>query len=286
MRFSIGRFGAPHRSGASGNRVRASGAPGASDASERASGAASPSPHRRMWNVIAALLVVLAVALIQLWRADSDSAPEPGGAGRASGAAGSASSGELTASEALSALSELPGGRPDSGRGYSRAEFGLGDGWPDTDGDGCTVRNEVLRRDLAGVTFWSGKSTPPGCVVATGTLRDPYSGTVISFDRARAPEAVTIDHVVALYDAWRAGAQDWDADTRAQFATDPLNLLAVSGAANKEKGHATAAQWLPDNPAFVCEYAARQVAVKRAYGLRVDDDERHALHEVLSDCVR
>ncbi|MDK7197755.1 HNH endonuclease family protein [Actinotignum sp. GS-2025f] len=273
MRFSIGRPGASHRSGASGNRGRASGA------SERASGAAAPSPHRRMWNVIAALLVVLAVALIQLWRADSDSAPQSGGTG-------SASRGKLTASEALSALSELPGGRPDSGRGYSRAEFGLGDGWPDTDGDGCTVRNEVLRRDLAGVTFWVGKSTPPGCVVATGTLRDPYSGTEISFDRAHAPEAVTIDHVVALYDAWRAGAQDWDADTRAQFATDPLNLLAVSGTANKEKGHATAAQWLPDNPAFVCEYAARQVAVKRAYGLRVDDDERHALHEVLSDCVR
>ncbi|MDE1642589.1 MAG: HNH endonuclease family protein [Actinotignum sanguinis] len=256
MRFSMGRSGARH------GDTQASG---------------TSSPHRRMWTVIAALLMVLAAALLQLSHTGSDS--EPGGIG-------SASSGTLTASQALSALSELPGGRPDSGRGYSRAEFGLEDGWPDTDGDGCTVRNEVLRRDLAGVTFWSGKSTPPGCVVATGTLRDPYTGTEISFDRAREPQAVTIDHVVALYDAWRAGAQDWDADTRAQFATDPLNLLAVSGAANKEKGHATAARWLPDNPAFVCEYAARQVAVKRAYGLRVDDDERHALHEVLSDCVR
>lgn len=256
MRFSMGRSGARH------GDTQASG---------------TSSPHRRMWTVIAALLMVLAAALLQLSRTGSDSAP---------GGIGSASSGTLTASQALSALSELPGGRPDSGHGYSRAEFGLEDGWPDTDGDGCTVRNEVLRRDLAGVTFWSGKSTQPGCVVATGTLRDPYTGTEISFDRAREPQAVTIDHVVALYDAWRAGAQDWDADTRARFATDPLNLLAVSGAANKEKGHATAARWLPDNPAFVCEYAARQVAVKRAYGLRVDDDERHALHEVLSDCVR
>ena len=220
MRFSMGRSGARH------GDTQASG---------------TSSPHRRMWTVITALLMVLAAALLQLSRTGSDS--EPGGIG-------SASSGTLTASQALSALSELPGGRPDSGRGYSRAEFGLEDGWPDTDGDGCTVRNEVLRRDLAGVTFWSGKSTPPGCVVATGTLRDPYTGTEISFDRAREPQAVTIDHVVALYDAWRAGAQDWDADTRARFATDPLNLLAVSGAANKEKGHATAARWLPDNPAF------------------------------------
>ncbi|HMO11640.1 MAG TPA: HNH endonuclease family protein, partial [Actinotalea sp.] len=79
----------------------------------------------------------------------------------------------------------------------------------------------VLRRDLADVVL-------DGCRVLTGVLLDPYGGGTIVFDSDR-PEQVQVDHVVALADAWRKGAQQWTAQRRLEFANDPVNLLAVSG---------------------------------------------------------
>lgn len=46
-----------------------------------------------------------------------------------------------------------------------------------------------------------------GCVVASGTLDDPYTATTIFFVRGPNSGDVQIDHVVALSDAWQKGAQ-------------------------------------------------------------------------------
>ncbi len=157
--------------------------------------------------------------------------------------------------------------------GYDRAEFG--DGW-DVLADGCTVRDQVLRRDLTGLTL-------DGCKVQAGTLADPYGGEVIAFDRSR-PEEVQIDHVVALANAWRTGAQGWSYLDRVTFANDPLNLLAVDGELNQDKGSDDAASWLPE-AAYRCPYAIRQIAVKERYGLWVTRDERSALDRALGGCT-
>ena len=106
-----------------------------------------------------------------------------------------------------------------------------------------------------------------GCVVATGVLHDPYTSATIHFTRGvTTSEAVQIDHVVALGDAWQTGAQQLSLTVRTNLANDPLELLAVSGPANDQKGDADAASWLPPNKGFRCSYVARQVAVKRATG--------------------
>ena len=97
-------------------------------------------------------------------------------------------------------------------------------------------------------------------------------------------EAVQIDHVVALGDAWQKGAQQWTSAERVAFANDPLELLAVSGPANQQKGDADTATWLPPNKAFRCAYVARQVAVKRKYRLWVTAAEEQAMIRVLSGC--
>jgi hypothetical protein len=47
----------------------------------------------------------------------------------------------------------------------------------------------------------------------------------------------------------------------------PLNLLVVNAGANRQKGDGDAATWLPANKPFRCGYIARQIAVKRKYGL-------------------
>ena len=72
--------------------------------------------------------------------------------------------------------------------------------------------------------------------------------------------------------------------TRAAFANDPLNLLAVDGPHQPRKGDGDAATWLPPNKAFRCAYVARQIAVKHRYTLWVTAAERDAMVRVLTTC--
>lgn len=201
---------------------------------------------------------------------------------------GPASSGPTSSSEAappvagtaLAAVARLPvkGRAPTTG--YDRTLFGYRT--VDVDRNGCDVRNDVLRRDLVDVVIRAGTA---GCVVQTGTLHDPYTGTTIAFTRgATTSEAVQIDHVVALSDAWQTGAQGWDTATLHRFGNDPLELLAVSGPANDRKGDGDTATWLPPSTGYRCTYVARQVAVKLAYGLWVTPAESAAMSRVLTSC--
>ena len=93
-----------------------------------------------------------------------------------------------------------------------------------------------------------------------------------------------IDHVVALADAWYKGARSWDPQRRLDFANDPRNLLAVSPKANFDKAFRDAASWLPPNEAFRCDFVARQIEVKAAYGLWLSAKEKKAMESVLSRC--
>ena len=100
-----------------------------------------------------------------------------------------------TALAALAGL-EVKGRAPQTG--YDRELFGSG--WGDPDRNGCDARNDVLARDLTGKTFKPGTRN---CVVAAGTLVDPFSGAAIDFRRGQdTSDDVQIDHVVALSDAW------------------------------------------------------------------------------------
>ncbi len=181
---------------------------------------------------------------------------------------------------ALEALALLPvrGRAPQTG--YDRDQYG--EGWVDTDRNGCDTRNDVLARDLTAEQFRPGTRD---CVVTSGVLLDPYSGATILFQRGQGTsEAVQIDHVVALSNSWQTGAQGWDAATRVAFANDPLNLLAVDGALNSQKRDGDAATWLPPDRGYRCAYVARQVAVKTTYGLWTTQAEHDAMATVLGTC--
>lgn len=183
------------------------------------------------------------------------------------------------ASRALEVLDALPikGRAPKTG--YDRALFGQA--WADVDANGCDTRNDILKRDLAQITFTNGVP----CQVATGTLNDPYTANTIQFVRgAETSSAVQIDHVVALSDAWQKGAQQLTAGQRTAFANDPLNLLAVDGPANMQKGDGDAATWLPPQRSYWCNYVARQIAVKATYSLWVTQAERDTMADILANC--
>lgn len=184
------------------------------------------------------------------------------------------------AGTALALLEEIPvkGRAPKTG--YSRDEFGPA--WADVDRNGCDTRNDILNRDLTEVVHTN--SVP--CKVESGVLDDPYTGTVIHFQRGQdTSAAVQIEHSVALSDAWQKGAQQLTAERRLQFANDPLNLLAVDGPANMAKGDSDAATWLPPNKEFRCEYVAQQTAVKAKYELWMTAAEHTAIHSILSGCT-
>jgi hypothetical protein len=146
--------------------------------------------------------------------------------------------------------------------------------------NGCNTRDDVLRRDLTDLVV-----RPGTCYAQSGTLHDPYGTESIAF--VRGPDtssAVQIDHVVSLSDAWYKGARSWDDQRRRNFANDPRNLLAVGGDVNFDKAFRDAASWLPPNATFRCEFVARQVTVKTAYGLWVSAKEKQAMQNVLADC--
>jgi hypothetical protein len=218
----------------------------------------------------ARLIVISAVALVL--------------ANTASGFATNSHAGKSThrdgSSTALAAVSKLQVKDLAPKTGYSRKQFGPA--WKDVDQNGCDTRDDILRRDLTSLTSRSG---PDGCIITSGALDDPYTATLIQYKRGGGA-SVDIDHVAALGDDWRTGAATWTADKRLRLANDPLNLLAVSASANRQKGDKDASDWLPPNSRFVCTYVAYQVAVKLKYGLWVTPAERATLQSVLGACPK
>lgn len=178
---------------------------------------------------------------------------------------------------ALAALEDLPVKERTNTDDYKRDAFGKA--WLDVDNNGCDTRNDILARDLTDIVVDS------SCKVQTGVFNDPYTGTVINFDRSTGNGGgVDIDHIIPLSLAWQTGAANWDEDTRIAFANDPLNLVASDAGENRKKGDKDASRYLPPNVGFQCEYVARQVTVRTKYATFVTQAEKDAMREVLNTC--
>jgi hypothetical protein len=166
--------------------------------------------------------------------------------------------------------------------GYTRAQFGPT--WADVDRNGCDTRNDILKRDLTSLVF---RAKTRNCVVESGTLIDRYSGETIKFVRGNISSMeVQIDHVVALSNAWQTGAFKLSAEQRRALANDPLNLFAVKGRLNSQKGDGDAATWLPPLKSFRCSYVAHQIAVKAKYSLWLVAPEKAAMAAILAKCPK
>jgi hypothetical protein len=164
--------------------------------------------------------------------------------------------------------------------GYTRAQFGPA--WADVDRNGCDTRNDILKRDLTSITY---RAKTRNCVVESGTLVDRYSGETINFVKGNISSMeVQIDHVVALSNAWQTGAFKLSTDQRRALSNDPLNLFAVKGRLNSQKGDGDAATWLPPLKNFRCSYVAQQIAVKAKYSLWVTAPEKAAMVSILAKC--
>ena len=166
----------------------------------------------------------------------------------------------------LEGLVVAPDGPP---TGYDRVGgFGT---WLPT-GSGCDTRDTVLARDLTAPTVRH------GCDVVAGTLHSPYTGATVTGPS----RTVQIDHRVPLSLAWRTGAATWTRARRVAFANDPLELVAVEGAANESKGDSGPEAWAP--PADRCGYARGFVAVLVKYHLAVTAARKAALTRMMATC--
>ena len=236
---------------------------------------------RGLRRALALLLVAVLLVGGGLWlrshqwsvRSALDSLLNPAGTAVSTGFAGSGVQTYSTASEVLATLTVA---EPYAQTRYKRDAYG--DPWADVDRNGCNQRNDILTRDLTNLDIAS------NCYVLSGNLLDPYTAESIDFTRGpKTSEAVPIDHVVALSNAWVSGAWKWSADQRLLLANDPLNLQAAGQAANTEKSDKSADAWLPQT-GYRCEYVARQISVKAAYQLTVTSAEKRAMQGVLATC--
>ena len=177
---------------------------------------------------------------------------------------------------------------PERAHRYDYRRPAFGEAWDDDNDaplghNGCDTRDDILNRDLVYKTYVSIKRCPDA--VATGTLHDPYTNTIIQFQRgAKVGEAVQVDHIVPLAYAWDMGAYNWPLPERLRFANDPANLLAVEGQANQDKGDSPPAQWMPPNTAFACQYAMQFITVLRGYQLPVDQASAGVLRQAAATC--
>jgi hypothetical protein len=226
-------------------------------------------------------VAVLGIGIAVLLR--HQDAPTARPTGVPTSTAASRSAGTPSYDVARATLKDLPV------RGWDlQADFGryrFGEAWSDDVNvefghNGCNTRDDILRRDLDELVV-----RPGTCYAQTGVLHDPYSGQTIAFTRGpTTSDAVQIDHVVSLSDAWHKGARGWDDQRLRDFANDPRNLLAVGAQANFDKAYRDATAWLPANEGFRCEFVARQIAVKAAYGLWLSKNEKATMEDVLVRC--
>jgi hypothetical protein len=140
-------------------------------------------------------------------------------------------------------------------------------------GGGCTARQYVLARD--------------GVDVETGSDCQPDSGSWQSdFDNTWTTTVsnATIDHVVALSEAWASGAWAWTTAERQAFANDVNSpqLWIATTSANSSKSDYDPAEWMPVNTTGLrCDYVKAWIHVKYLYDLSVDSAEANAMESHL-----
>lgn len=141
----------------------------------------------------------------------------------------------------------------------------------------CSTRQTVLAQEAV-------DGVVSGCSVQGGNWTSLYDG------RAGMAEGdLVVDLVVPVTAAWASGAANWDRTQVDAYLNDvslPDTLIAVSSASAVDKNGQPINEWVPPDPAFRCEYAARWVRVKTSWQLTVSSAERSLLSDILGTCTQ
>lgn len=155
--------------------------------------------------------------------------------------------------------------------GYSRSLFPH---WS-SQGNNCNTREIVLRRDGTGVTVGS------DCYPTSGSWYSEFDGQTRTV-----PSQISIDHVVALAEAWDSGADAWTTSRRQAFANDldGPQLIALTTEVNSSKSDKDIAQWVPPLSSKRCAFAKMVIHTKYRWDLSMDPAEKSAAQTYLNYC--
>ncbi|WP_307817294.1 HNH endonuclease family protein [Nocardia acididurans] len=238
--------------------------------------------------MLVAVLVAVAVSCVEQGK----------DAGQPQAGTGSPDKVSVPAGDVSALLAKLTVAKEASMTGYSRekfphwdtnkAEHGFGDQF--TQYAKCTTREVMMLRDATGAVTLDAKT----CELKVGSgggWRDEYgvldrkAGSLKEYKFITDPSAVDAEHIVALAEAWRSGADKKDEATRRRIANDAINLEASDPTANRSKGDQDAANYLPPGK-FRCAYIYRYLQIKVKYELTVDSAEQTALRTAVDACTR
>ncbi|WP_160050626.1 DUF1524 domain-containing protein [Nocardiopsis sp. FR4] len=138
----------------------------------------------------------------------------------------------------------------------------------------CTARQYVLRRDGRDVV------TNSSCQPTSGRWYSAFDNVWVHDD----PSRISVDHLVALSEAWKTGAASWSTARRTQFANDVNNtqLWLATPSSNSSKGDKDPSQWMPPNRSVHCAYVKSWVNVKYVYGLTVTSTEKSSIQSTIN----
>lgn len=174
-------------------------------------------------------------------------------------------------SQVQSELNGLRVANEGSMTGYSREKFPH---WHTVSGS-CNTRETVLDRDGDNVGVGS------DCYPTSGSWYSYYDGVTRT-----SASSISIDHVVALAEAWRSGASGWTTARREAFANDLTGpqLIAVTTEVNSSKGDRDPSSWTPPRTGSHCGYAKFWIHTKHRWGLTLQSSEKSALQTMLNRC--
>lgn len=153
--------------------------------------------------------------------------------------------------------------------GYDRSLFPH---WNVIDGP-CTSRQVMLSRDGHDVV------TDSNCQPTSGRWYSAFDGVWVHDD----PSRISVDHMVALSEAWKTGASSWSTARRTEFANDVGNtqLWLATPSSNSSKGDKDPSEWMPPNRAVHCDYVKSWINVKYVYDLTVTSTEKSSLQNTI-----
>ncbi|MBO0609472.1 HNH endonuclease [Myceligenerans salitolerans] len=155
--------------------------------------------------------------------------------------------------------------------GYSRSLFPH---WT-SQGGNCNTREAVLRRDGRNVTVGT------DCYPTSGSWYSEFDGQTRTV-----PSQISVDHVVALAEAWDSGASSWSTSRRQAFANDLSGpqLIAVTTEVNSSKSDKDIAEWVPPLSSKRCAFAKMVIHTKYRWDLSMDPAEKSAAQTYLNYC--
>jgi hypothetical protein len=92
----------------------------------------------------------------------------------------------------------------------------------------------------------------------------------------RSVPVMSVANVVTVREAWESGAWAWSASRRRSFINDRADVSILSlvlANSSRQRGDKDPAGWMPSTNANTCAYLSNWVAVKRKWGLAMDQRE-------------